>query len=233
MKCPITISNSLFEIQSKVKRLVHDSENNYQSYKYVSVDAYYEFIRPLLNDAGLMIIPNEEDAGLSPDGKTLKVVLAFTMLHKDGDVWEFPIRRTVYLPYTGAQSCGSALSYADKFIMRTLFKIPTGEYEAEADEKTSHDADSLQKVRGGQDTTIDFDYSGQPYRIFNGNGSVSQTFNEIRAWGMKIKASNDLGNSNNIQEIERIKRDVNDDMQLTEKEKEAFMNSLNSLGGAI
>lgn len=232
MNCPTAISNSLFEIQSKVKRLVHDSQNNHQHYKYVSVDAYYEFIRPLLNAAGLMIIPNEEDAGLSPDGKTLKIVFAFTILHKDGDVWDFPIRRTVYLPYHGAQSCGSALSYADKFIMRTLFKIPTGEYEVEADAKASHDADSFEKVKGGQDTQIDFNYSGQPYRIFQGDSIVHQ-FNEIRAWGMMIKDSPLVTNQNNQSEIDRIKKDINDDMQLTEKEKEAFMNSLNSLGGAI
>jgi hypothetical protein len=41
MNCPKVISNALHQVQSKVTRLVHDSENQFANYHYVSIDAYY------------------------------------------------------------------------------------------------------------------------------------------------------------------------------------------------
>lgn len=131
-ECPKVIANALAEVQSKIKTIGFDSNNEFAKYKYVSIDKYYEVVRPLLVDAGIMIIPDEEDSSVSEDRKLYKTRIRFTILHKDGAYWDFPIRRTVILPYTGAQSCGSALSYAEKFCMRTLFKMTTGEEDADA-----------------------------------------------------------------------------------------------------
>ena len=74
-----------------------------------------------------MIIPDEVENEISADRKIFKATFQFTILHKDGAVWTYPIRRTIALPFTGAQSCGSALSYAEKIAMRTIFKINSGE----------------------------------------------------------------------------------------------------------
>jgi len=245
MNCPKVISNALFDVQTQVKRLVHDQSNDFANYRYVSIDAYYEAVRPMLNKAGIMIIPNEEDAAISPDGKTFKVKFSFHIMHKDGEVWEMPIRRTVYLGYSGAQSCGSALSYAEKFVMRTLFKIPTGEYDPAADDggpveveqtsRTTHDADSTAPQKQGQDSEIKYDFSGPPFRIFNLDKSVGRTFTDLRPWGMLIKKQ--LTDSKqaarlyeaNKPEIERIQKDVNDDQSITKKAKENLLNSIDSL----
>ena len=120
MNCPKIIANELHNIQSKAERLVHDSKNNHQKYSFVGIDKYYEYIRPLLNVHGLMIIPNEVESSLSDSGKTLKAIFEFYILHKDGEMWQFPIKRTVYIPFHGAQTCGSALSYADKFLQKCV-----------------------------------------------------------------------------------------------------------------
>jgi len=239
---PKQIAEAMFSVQTKVKKLVHDSKNDFQSYNYVSIDAYYEAIRPLLNEAGLMIIPNEEEAAISPDGKTYKVRFAFIIAHQSGEVWDTPIKRTVYLGYGGAQSCGSALSYAEKFIMRTLFKIPTGEYDPEMDnpvrevEETAQtvtvDADATAKPRQGQDDTIDFEYSGAPYRMFGKDKSVMQSVSDIKPWGMmlknRIKKQPDLYEANTA-EITRVMRDVSDDQSLTDKARNNLISSLESL----
>ena len=126
-ECPKVIANALFQIQSQIGTLGYDSNNEFAKYKYVSIDKYYEKLRPLLNDAGLMIIPDEVHNEISEDRKIFKATYQFTILHKDGAVWTYPIRRTIALPFTGAQSCGSALSYAEKIAMRTIFKINSGE----------------------------------------------------------------------------------------------------------
>ena len=125
--CPKVIANALFEIQSQIGTLGYDSDNEYAKYKYVSIDKYYEKMRPLMNDAGIMIIPDELESSLSDDRKLYRAVYQFTIIHKDGAVWNFPIRRSITLPFTGAQSAGSALSYVEKIAMRTIFKIDSGE----------------------------------------------------------------------------------------------------------
>jgi|TARA_R110000803_G_scaffold93438_3_gene160943 hypothetical protein len=127
LDCPKVIANALFEVQSKIGTLGYDSANSHQKYKYVSIDKYYEKMRPILSEAGIMIIPDETHSELSADRKVFKATYQFTILHKDGAVWDYPIRRTVALQFMGAQSCGSALSYAEKIAMRTIFKINSGE----------------------------------------------------------------------------------------------------------
>lgn len=131
-QCPKVVANALAKVQSSVKTMGFDSNNEFAKYKYVSIDKYYDVVRPLLVDAGLMIIPDEEESSVSEDRKLYKTRIKFTILHESGEYWDFPIRRTVILPFTGAQSCGSALSYAEKFCMRTLFKMTTGEEDADA-----------------------------------------------------------------------------------------------------
>jgi hypothetical protein len=242
MKCPKVVAEALFAVQKQVKKLAHDSKNDFQSYNYVSIDAYYEAVRPWLNQAGLMIIPNEEESAISPDGKTYKVRFSFIVMHESGEVWEVPIKRTVYLGYGGAQSCGSALSYAEKFVMRTLFKIPTGEYDPESDnpvkeiERTAKtvvlDADATSKPQRGQDASIDYEYNDAPFRLFDRNNSLIQAFTEIKPWGMMMKnrlsKNPDLYEANRL-EIERVMRDVKVDPNLSDKAKSNLLNSLEKL----
>ena len=242
MKCPKVIAEAMFSVQKQVKKLTHDSKNDFQSYNYVSIDAYYEAVRPWLNQASLMIIPNEEEASISPDGKTYKVRFAFIVMHESGEVWEVPIKRTVYLQYGGAQSCGSALSYAEKFVMRTLFKIPTGEYDPEQDQPVREveqtektvivDADATSKPSRGQDSVIDYDYNDAPFRLFDKERAVLQAFTEIKPWGMMLKnrisKSPELYEANRL-EIERVIRDVKVDPKLTEKARTNLLTSLENL----
>ena len=131
-QCPKSVASALAKVQANVKTMGFDSNNAFAKYKYVSIDKYYDVVRPLLVDAGLMIIPDEEESDISDDRKVYKTRIKFTILPESGEYWDFPIRRTVILPFTGAQSCGSALSYAEKFCMRTLFKMTTGEEDADA-----------------------------------------------------------------------------------------------------
>ena len=137
--CPKMIANALFQIQGAIDALGYDSDNNFANYRYVSIDKYYQEIRPLMNEAGILIIPDELESSVSDDRKLYRAVYQFTILHKDGAVWNFPIRRSITLPFTGAQSAGSALSYLEKITMRTIFKINSADQD-------SIDADSLEKV---------------------------------------------------------------------------------------
>mgnify|MGYP000848369637 FL=1 len=223
MNCPKIIANELHNIQSKAERLVHDSKNNHQKYSFVSIDKYYEYIRPLLNVHNLMIIPNEVKSSLSDSGKTLKAIFEFYILHKDGEMWQFPIKRTVYIPFHGAQTCGSALSYADKFIIRTLFKLSTGEEaDVEVKENISHEVDDLPSAH--------FDYSGEPYRLFDNKGRVKQQFTDTRSWRQIIQKQATPVSEMNVMEIKRIYKDINDDQTLTDNAKDKWSEGFAEIG---
>ena len=213
MQCPSTISKALFSIQEKIQKVGHDSENDFNKYSFVSVDRYYDYIRPMLNDAGIMIIPTEIESELSNSGKTLKQVFQFHIVHKDGDVWEFPIQRTVYIPFTGAQACGSALSYADKFIFRTLFKISTGEDGVDIEKKEIENKDP------DDNPAANFDYSGPPYRVFDAKGNIKKEFTDSRTWRGVVQKMGTPISELNVLEVKRIWADIEHDIELTDNAK--------------
>ena len=231
--CPKVVAEALYKIQFQVIKLVNDASNDFQSYKYVSIDSYYEAIRPLLNDAELMLVPNEIESQISADGKTVKFVYEFIVLHRSGAIWNVPIRRTVYIQYGGAQSCGAALSYAEKFIMRTVFKIPTGEYDPATDENPkeveatatiTHDADSAPKPKHGSEPVVDFKYSGAPYRIFTPKGVMIKSFTDLRSWSIALKAEIAKAKTlskeeNTLSEVQRVKDEVEKDKSMTPQAK--------------
>ena len=229
------IAEAISNIMAGLDGLTNDSKNNFANYKYVSIDAYYKGTRQLLIEHGLIIIPDELDSALSPDGKTLKVTYNFILAHKSGEEWDSKIRRSVYLPYTGAQSCGSALSYAEKFILRTLFKLPTGEesdIEADAPRKPMTDADAGKPVSRGQETKpIDYGYSGPPYRVFRGK-EVQNSLTEIKAWGMFVKTStksNPDSFTANQQEWQRIMDEIEDHATISPKAKSNLQKAMNEI----
>jgi len=232
MQCPKQIAEALIKVKSQVKPLIHDAKNEFNNYGYTSIDGYYEQLRPLLVDAGLLIIPTEESAQVAPDQKTLKVTFSFYLVHESGEVWDFPIRRTVYLNYGGAQSCGSALSYAEKFVLRTLFKIPTGEADAEAQATHAPDADSMPRPYRGEEPKVDFNFAGAPYRIFTKQEEVSRSFSDVKSWGMALKTATQKDESllsANQKEIERVYKDATKSKTLTDPQKRNLLKALDPL----
>ena len=241
-ECPQVVAEAMMQVQKAVQKLDHDSTNDFNNYGYVSIDGYYDAIRPMLNEAELMIIPNEVDAVIGNDGKTQKVVFEFIIMHSSGATWSVPIRRTVYIQYSGAQSCGAALSYAEKFIFRTLFKIPTGEHdptkgrieEVEETAQITHDADSTKSPKSGEEAKIDFDYEGAPFRIFNGSGSISRQFTDTRTWGIQLKTEMTRNPklkvvANNQAEITRALSSIAADKSLTDKARQTLTTSIQEM----
>jgi hypothetical protein len=56
----------------------------------------------------------------------------FTMFHGTGEVVPVYDRISIFHPLQGAQTSGSAASYAEKLFMRKAFKVVTGEKDADA-----------------------------------------------------------------------------------------------------
>jgi len=138
----------------------HKRNDSGARYDYASIDDFLEHVRGHCADAGLFIIPNEaRDAETQEvtkkDGKSTvmwNARFAFTLVHADGEAYG-PIFKGVTVQATGAQSAGSAQSYALKQLLRGLFMIPTGDNDdpdkkgVEIASKGEHQTD-LQKLAG-------------------------------------------------------------------------------------
>lgn len=112
----------------------HERNDAGARYDYASIDDFIQHVRGHCGEAGLAIIPDEaRDAETqevtTKSGKSMvtwNARFAFVLVHESGQSYG-PIHKSVMVPATGAQSAGSAQSYALKQLMRGLFLIPTGD----------------------------------------------------------------------------------------------------------
>jgi hypothetical protein len=135
---PIEVAKAVIAVAKQIKQLGRDAKNEWGGWQYASVDAFYGAIGPLMAEAGLFTVVDESapptvetrestnDKGVSKTGKWLTSHYDITLHHESGASWG-PIRRTMMVLASGPQAFGHGVSYVDKYFLRTLFKVPTGE----------------------------------------------------------------------------------------------------------
>ena len=158
---PEQIAKAVIKVMASLGTLVKGNENKFDKYNFASIDDFIEFVRPHMIEAGLFTIPNEGEPPrlvdvAKKDGKPMAMWwsrFAFTLVHESG-VCFGPIYKTVMVQAGGAQAAGSAQSYAEKQLMRGLFKIPTREGDDPDTQRVEISADrgdretDLQRVAG-------------------------------------------------------------------------------------
>ena len=139
---PAEIAAAIIVVASKVRQLGADEKNPHGGYAYVSVDRFYERIGPMMAEAGLALLIDEVEADVKANERTdergntkvtawLYTRYALRFMHASGAVSP-PLMRSCALPISGPQAFGSAQSYIEKQFLRAVFKIPTGEKDADA-----------------------------------------------------------------------------------------------------
>ncbi len=133
---PPAIAKAVVAVMKSLGTLGKDNERNDSGarYNYASIDDFIQHVRGHCGDAGLAIIPDEARDAETHEvttraGKSMvtwSARFAFILIHESGQSFG-PIHKSVTVPATGAQSAGSAQSYALKQLMRGLFLIPTGD----------------------------------------------------------------------------------------------------------
>lgn len=134
MKMPPEIAAGIVKVMKAVKQLGTDERNQHGGYNYVSTDKFMGLMRPLLAEAGLLVMMDERAIDTKEFGKN-----GTAWLFAEYDIWlyhesgaEFgPMTRRTMVPAAGAQSFGALQSYLLKYFMRNLFQIPTGEKDAD------------------------------------------------------------------------------------------------------
>jgi hypothetical protein len=124
-------------------KMLHKTERNEfggggRGYSYVSADAFYAALGPLMSEAGLITILQQADwhTRTIETTKGPRIILFIDwdiyLCHSSGVMWTYPLRRSVNVDSGGAQVWGGAQTYVEKYFLRSLLKIPTGEKNKEA-----------------------------------------------------------------------------------------------------
>jgi hypothetical protein len=133
---PTSIAKAVVQVMKSLGTLgkEHERDDYAAKYSYASIDDFIQHVRGHCAEAGLAIIPDEARDAETREITTSKgkpavmwsARFGFTLIHEVGESYG-PIYKSVEVHHTGAQSSGSAQSYALKQLMRGLFLIPTGD----------------------------------------------------------------------------------------------------------
>lgn len=126
---------AIIEVTKRVGTLGKGAFNPHGQYKYVSIDKYYEAVGSAAADVGLSWYLVQDKFEIHPSvGKSGMVEIGYQVneFHESGESIPGFSYTSVIHPIQGAQTVGSAMSYADKVFQRQLFKIATGEEDADS-----------------------------------------------------------------------------------------------------
>lgn len=141
-RMPPEIAKAIIAVKKQIKQIGVTDKNDHANYKYVSVDRFYEIIGHMMAEAGLAVLINESESEVrinettDAKGALRKTAWLFasyelTWLHENGAISMLPMRRSLALPMSGPQAYGAAQSYVEKQFLRQVFKVPTGDKDAD------------------------------------------------------------------------------------------------------
>ena len=134
---PVEIIKAIVGVMGKVKKLAKGGNNTFQRYKFTSVDQFYEALGHLMSEHDLCDVAFERsisvetrettnDRGETKKGVWMTAEYDFYLYHGSG-VQFGPISRTITVQASGPQSFAAAQSFSEKYFLRNLFKVPTGD----------------------------------------------------------------------------------------------------------
>jgi hypothetical protein len=130
---PGDIATAIVAVMAKMKAIGYDDKNQHGGYKYVSVDKFYDMVGRVMAAENLFIVIDEVASDVREGAKGNPWLFAryeLRFAHASGSV-SAPLRRSLAQPISGPQTFGSAQSYVEKQFLRQVFKIPTGEKDAD------------------------------------------------------------------------------------------------------
>jgi hypothetical protein len=154
--------------------------------------------------------------------------LCTTLFHLDSKQW---LRSETIIgdAKSKPQEIGSGITYMRRYHIQAMLNL---EADFEDDGNVASNNNSTEVSPPPKTVAlkeIDFDYSGAPYRIFDNQNRVQQTFTEIETWGVRMK--NDANRTDaNTKEANRIRLDIVDSQDMTDKAKENWIQRIDALG---
>ena len=126
----VNIVSAIAACIGSIGKLSKASLNQHQKYKFTSIDDFLAATGKACCEHGLIILQDELKREVIENNSSswLSFEFSFLVVHESGEQFG-PFKRSVAVPWHGAQSFGSAQSYALKQFMRSLFQIATGDQD--------------------------------------------------------------------------------------------------------
>ena len=172
-----SIIQAICKVQSGLGAVKKSQKNVHGGYMFASTDDIYAEVCRRMADAGLVVLPLEEDAEIQrveKDGKVAqwaRIVFSFVLATSEATWTDKRSKRTLFIQVTGPQTFQAAQSYAEKAYLRSLFKIPTGDMDLDA--MAQADTEEGQTALNGS-AKRKSSYSAKK------DGITDDTFNEAR-----------------------------------------------------
>lgn len=150
IKYPAKITAALSEVMAKVGYVQKTGKNAFHNYKYAGEADLLEALRPAMVEAGLLLIPSVHNVSNIDDHGNVFVTMAYTLAHKDGDVWPDKVfsvgcgNDLAKSGKVGDKGAYKAITGANKYLLFKLFQIETGD-DPEKTETAVHDAPEVAK----------------------------------------------------------------------------------------
>ena len=145
IRMPAKVAAAIVQVSRGIKAVAKNGTNEHGKYMFASVDDFYNMVGPVMADAGLFTFCDVTRCEISETettdsyGKTkrtsyLNMEFDICLVHDSGEM-SMPVKREVTVIASGPQAYASAESFVTKYFIRNLFKIPTGDYDADSDAK--------------------------------------------------------------------------------------------------
>lgn len=212
---PAEIAEGVNGVCLNVKKAIKDHRNTHGGgYAYASVDTFYEDMGPLLSEAGLFIMMDEARA--ESDGKWLMLTFNIYLYHKSGKAFG-PVVRTQGVLANGPQAYAAAQSYAEKYFLRQLFKIPTGEKEADADSQPAKETIPATKKPDSHHKVPPENSAGDKQVALTAI-SMAKTVAELDKWAQDNKVEMDRLTDKDVAEVRKAFKEKHNELK---QQKEA------------
>ena len=198
------INSAIAAAMGEIQPVAKDGKNEHQNYNFASIDAFMQLCRPILAAHGLHPSVDCVSSEIVAVGNKSWASNAYriTMRHSSGEATE-PAGIHVHLPLTGAQTSGSAQSYAVKQYLRGLLLISTGDKDdadlAPAGPEDGYDATPAEPQSLGDQWTAWTDWAVAQI-------AACKTAEELEAFDKQIDADSDRCAIEAPEEFERIKQ---------------------------
>lgn len=147
------IWDKIIRVSQSIGSLDKSERNPHAKYNYVPIDDFYKEVARKANAIGLSWAVREVDcvtAGSTPtrngNQPVFRFYYEFDMFDNEGNSVPSFSKLSILHPLQGPQTSGSAMSYAEKLMMRTTFKVVTGEKDADAVDPAVTNALNIRKA---------------------------------------------------------------------------------------
>ena len=130
---PARILKALAEVRAAVPGVPKTGKNATYGYAYSSEADVLAAYNPAMNEAGLIVLPavlesHERPVRTSRGGESCvtRVVMEFTLAHRDGDVWPVPLRWEASGEDAQDKGLAKAITSATKYFLTSLFQAEKG-----------------------------------------------------------------------------------------------------------